>query len=314
MPQHRSYPGYGSGPPRYPGTFLLAFREALAALGWQATRWLGEAVACTDAEGREQVVGLENLYRRAKRTERAEWPELIAEFLRTGQEAPIDDPPQDLAAVAEQLLVRIGPPVSPRSGAPPVWSKEIEGTPLCANLVVDFPQSMFYVTEDMVENSGKSGEDWLETALANLHARTPAEWFTTIHEDSGLRQSSVGDAYDSSRVLLLDALLPESAEYGCLVALPGRDELLVLPVTGPALPYLPLLKVVAAKNHKNAPYPITDEVYWIQSGTWRRFGIEMRENQANVQPPPEFLPILEALMPDGGVDGDAGNEGEGAKS
>jgi hypothetical protein len=313
MPQHRSHPGFGSGPPRYPGTFLLAFRAALATLGWQATRWLGEAVACTDAEGREQVVGLENLYRRAKRTERAEWPELIAEFLRTGQQAPIDDPPQNLAEVAEQLLVRIGPPVSPRTGAPPVWSQAIEGTPLCVNLVVDFPQSMFYVTQEMLENSGKPGEEWLETALANLRARTPAEWFTTIHEESGLRQCSVGDAYDSSRVLLLDALLPEATENGFLVAIPGRDELMVLPVTGPALPFLPLLKVVAAKNHKSAPYPITDEVYWIQGGTWRRFGIDMHENQANVQPPPEFLPILEALMPENQESDGDGEEGTDVK-
>ena len=91
----------------------------------------------------------------------------------------------------------------------------------------------------------------------------PAECFTVVHEESGLRQGSVGDAYDSSRVLLLDVLLPESRANGFLVALPGRDELLVLPVSAAALPFIPLLKVVADKNHKKAPYPISDEVYWI---------------------------------------------------
>ncbi len=40
----RSDPGFGFGPPRYPGTFLLAFRQALAGLHWQARRWLGHAV------------------------------------------------------------------------------------------------------------------------------------------------------------------------------------------------------------------------------------------------------------------------------
>jgi hypothetical protein len=295
--RQRSDPGYGSGPPRYPGTFLLALREALAELGWRLDRWLGDAVASTDAQGREQIIGLENLYRRARRQERADWPELIVDFLKTGQLAPIDDPPQDLNEVAEQILVRLGPPMPGRGDAPAVWSQAIPGTSLFLSLVIDFPQSMFYVTDELVARSGQPGEHWLGQALANLHKQTPAESFTVLHDESGLRQSSVGDAYDSSRVLLLDALLPEGKEHGFLVALPGRDELLVLPVSTAALPFLPLLKTVADKNHKSAPYPITNEVYWIQNGIWRAFSIELRDDQTNIQPPPEFLPILEKLMP-----------------
>jgi hypothetical protein len=307
--RHRSDPGYGSGPLRYPGTFLLAFRMALEELGWQSNHWLGDAVGCTDAQGREQVVGLENLYRRARRQERADWPELIVDFLKSGQLAPIDDPPQDLNAVADQILVRLGPPMAARGDAPPVWSQPIPGTALFMNLVIDFPQSMFYVTEELIEQSGQTGQHWLGQALTNLHKRTPAESFAVIHEESGLRQSSVGDAYDSSRVLLLDDLMPDAKANGFLVALPGRDELLVMPVSTAALPFLPLLKVVADKNHKSAPYPITDTVYWIQNGVWRPFTIEVRNDQANIQPPPEFLPLLQQLMPDEPKPDDPGPEG-----
>jgi hypothetical protein len=295
--RNRSYPGYGSGPPRYPGTFLLAFREALDELGWQAHRWLGDAVECVDSSGRDQIVGLENLFRRARRQERADWPDLIVDFLKTGQLGPIDDPPQDLNAVTNQLLVRLGQPLAARGDTPAVWSQPIPGTPLLINLVIDFPQSMFYVTEELIEQSGKPGAECLGQALANLQKQTPAESFALIHEESGLRQSSVGDAYDSSRVLLLDALLPEASTYGFLVALPGRDELLVMPVNSGALPFLPLLKVVAEKNHKSAPYPITDDVYWIKDGRWHVFGIEVRNDQANIQPPQEFLPLLAELIP-----------------
>src|SRR5947207_7617559 len=70
-PQARSDPGHGSGPARYPGTFLLAFREAAGELNWQVRRWLGAVVDCADAEGREHQVGLENLYRRARRVNRS---------------------------------------------------------------------------------------------------------------------------------------------------------------------------------------------------------------------------------------------------
>src|SRR5437660_1221143 len=107
----RSHPGLGSPPPRYPGTFLLAFREAAASLKWQVRRWRGAVVECVDDRGREQVVGLENLYRRARREERSTWPELIAAFLGSVPTEQLDHPPASLAEVADRLLVRLGPPV-----------------------------------------------------------------------------------------------------------------------------------------------------------------------------------------------------------
>src|SRR5689334_16800183 len=53
--RNRCHPGKGASAPRYPGTFLLAFREAAAGMNWQVRRWLGGAVECLDAEGHAQV-------------------------------------------------------------------------------------------------------------------------------------------------------------------------------------------------------------------------------------------------------------------
>src|SRR6266436_4588988 len=174
----RSNPGHGSTPPKYPGTFLLAFREAVAGLGWQVRKWMGHLVECTDPEGREHVVGLENLFRRARQRERETWPALITEFLQTvtagGEHEAM---PAELAAAADQLLVRLGQPLKAMPNEARVWSQPLAGTDLCINLVIDFPNRMFYVTEKLVEDSGKPGEEWLERALANLRARTPADCF-----------------------------------------------------------------------------------------------------------------------------------------
>src|SRR5262249_7775602 len=148
-------------------------------------------------------------------------------------------------------------------------------TPLALSLVVDCSQSMYYVTVKMVEQSGRTGDEWVEVGLSNLRAQTPADCFQILHEESGLRQCTVADAYDSSRALLLDALLPQTSAEGYFVALPGRDELLVLPVTGPALGYVPLLKGVAERSYRTAPYAISDEVYWVRGSTWYRFPIEL---------------------------------------
>src|SRR4051812_29207279 len=108
----RSHPGLGSSSPRYPGTFLLAFREAVAGLGWQVRKWMGHLVECADPEGREHVVGLENLYRRARQHDRATWPSVITEFLQTvtaGNDT--ETMPNELATVADRLLVRLGQPL-----------------------------------------------------------------------------------------------------------------------------------------------------------------------------------------------------------
>jgi hypothetical protein len=294
----RHHPGLGSPPPRYPGTFLLALREGLATAGWQVRRWLGSAVECVDAQGREQVVGLENLYRRARREERSGWPELIAGFLGSVHAEQFDKPPQALDEVADRLLVRIGQPMPKREEGLDVWWEPLGDTGLGLILVIDYPRSMFYVTGKMIADADSPGTVWLERARTNLQARTPADCFKLIHPDSGMRQCNVGDAYDSSRVLLLDSLLPETRADGCFAALPGRDELLVVPVTATGLAHVPLLKALAEKNYRTAPYPISDQVYWIAGGVWRRFSIDIRGKEVAVHPPAEFLETLQRLVPD----------------
>jgi hypothetical protein len=301
QPRRRSDPGQGSGPPRYPGTFLLAFREALAGLGWQVRQWKGPMVECTDADGQEHVIGLENLFRRARQVEREQWPALVTDFLNTvGDIDPEETLPGNLEDVADKLLVRLGPPIKKVPDEARVWSQPLEGTDLWINLVVDYPNRMCYVTEELVRNSGQPGSRWLEAALANLQARTPADGFQVIDEDTGLRICCVADAYDSSRALLLDRLLPEAAADGCFVSLPGRDSLFVLPVGAKALGQVHLLKVLADKNYQSAPYPISDEVYWVRAGVWRRFPIRIKGEEITVEPPAEFLDILNRVRPEAG--------------
>jgi hypothetical protein len=291
----RSNPGLGSGPPRFPGTFILSFREAAAGLSWQIRRWLGEAVECLDPAGKERTVGLENLYRQARRVPREEWPALIREFL-TAASGDVDLP-ADLGQVADQILVRLGRPLTGLPGGLRAWSQSIAVTDFVLNLVIDYPRSMSYVTEELVAESGRPGDDWLEQAVRNLRARTPADAFQVIHEPSGLLLCAVADAYDSARVLLLDTLLPDANELGYFVGVPCRDELLVLPVNPRTFRHVHLVRILAEKSHGGDPYPISDQVYWVRGTVWHPFPIDVGENEVSVRPPPEFLPLLEQLRP-----------------
>jgi hypothetical protein len=297
-PRRRSDPGQGSGPPKYPGTFLLALREACAGLNWQVRHWKGDSVECVDAAGKDHVIGLDNLFRRARQIERADWPQLITEFLNTvGSIDPDENLPDSLDQAADQVLVRLGPPMNKLVEEARVWSQPLDDTGLWVNLVIDYPNRMCYVTEQLIRDSGRPGSRWLETALLNLATRTPANAFHVVDEETGLWMCSTGDAYDSSRALLLDRLLPEFIADGYFVALPGRDALFVLPVNSQGLGEVHILRLLAQKNYQSAPYPISEEVYWVQGGVWRRFPIHVKGEQITIEPPEEFNEVLDRLMP-----------------
>ena len=291
----RCHPGYGSAP-RYPGSFMLALREALDAMKWQPHRWLGMAVDCTDANGREQVLGLENLYRRLRREPRSEWPELIAEMLRSVP--PESTEAQSLTDVAERILLRLGPPFAPTAEGKEVWFQPLVGKRLGVTLVIDYPNSMSYVTTQQIADSGQEARAWLERAVANLRAKTPADCVASVHEESGLRHCEVGDAYDSSRALILDWMLPGHDDNGFFIAVPGRDQLLVLPVLKEALEQVVWLRAVAARTHQTVPYPISSEVFWVRQGVWHPFSVTIDKKSVVVSPPPEFADVLERIAPD----------------
>jgi hypothetical protein len=289
----RTNPGHGDRPPRYPGAFMLAFREAVAGLKWQITKFVGDAAECLDEQGRQQVVGLENLYRRARHTGRGDWPGLIADFLK--QAALSDQPndlPTDLADVADRLLPRLGPPFTRKIGEGALWSQQVAGPELMVNLVIDYPNRMIYVTEELVKNSGKPGKEWLDIALANLRRRTPDDALQPLDTENGLMNCSIADAYDSSRALLLEELLPTGKANGFFVGLPGRDQLLVIPVSRPAVAFVHILKLLVDKHFKTMPYPISNQVYWVRGGMWLRFPIAFEGNEVTIAPPEEFNEVL----------------------
>jgi hypothetical protein len=150
----------------------------------------------------------------------------------------------------------------------------------------------------MVTASGRSGEEWYERGLENLRRRTPPGSLRVMEPESGLMGCCVGDNHDGSRALLLESLLPEPAPHGVLASVPRRDALLALPLSRKAMAQraLALLKVFTQSQHDEATHPISPDVFWVKDGIWRRFGIEVREDGVQVQPPPECADVLRALL------------------
>jgi hypothetical protein len=297
MPTYgHSNPGSGFGGPRYPGTFLLALREAFTRLKWEALAWKGSFVKCADEAGVSRQVGLDNMYRRLRREPREKWPDLIADLLGSVTPEAVT-PPSNLSEVAAQLLVRLGPPSAYQGSGVDVWSYPVVEKHLSACLVIDYPASMSYVTEKMIADSGKDGAYWYQRALDNLSAKSEAGCLVQVHEESGLLQSLVADAYDSSRGLLLDRLAPGHEDNGFYVIVPGRDHLLVLPITATTLMMAPSLRGIAGKTFQETPYPISPELFWVHQSVWHHFAFETAGDAVMVKPPIAFVDVMKRLQP-----------------
>jgi hypothetical protein len=286
------------GPSPYPEEFLLAFDEAVRRLGWQVRRWEGGGVECLDETGKECTFGLANVYRLLRGVEESQWPAFLAGHLRRVR-AALGEATEDggLHELADRLMARIGPPFNLGAEGKGPWSQPLDDTGLVVNLVIDCTETMRYVTGEMVRESGRPGSAWLDIALENLRGRTSPDQLEMV-EEVGVLLCTTGDAYDAARALVVEYLLPEYAERGYLLSIPNRDRLLLLPVEAEALARLHILQFAARQSHAEAPYPISDEVFWVRDGVWRRFGIEFKDGTLSVTPPPEFAEVLEELLPD----------------
>jgi hypothetical protein len=303
MPEPADFDHPGSGTPSaMPGGFRAAITSELSGMGYSVVGWEpdGVNVIAPDRDG-EQFIGLSNLYRRAKGAEKAEWPSMIRDFLGhvTGA-ITTTHIPDDLTTVASRLRPRLGKPFT-REGKAHPWGIPLSETGLEINLVIDFPHTMAYVTDDMLAKTGKAGEDLLDLALANLRRETPPDFFDRVSDELDIYVGHSGDGYDSARALLIDDLLPDSPA-GFWVVIPTREEIAVWPVSFGALEKIHVIKMFAQDNFREHAYPVTDEVFWLWQGTWYPFEITIEEKNVTVSPPDEFLEVLKEL--DGGECGE----------
>jgi hypothetical protein len=274
--------------PLLPDDFRQAVAAVLQSLGWKITDWDDDSLKYLSENDKEQTANLENLYRRARREDPAEWPELITHFftsIDSSMGKGLTEKP--LAEFADQLRARIGPPYTATGKARP-WSRPLGDSGLVVSIVIDFAASMAFVNEDQIDESGQSADEWLARALDNLHAHTPAGALKLVDEESGLRACQVGDSYDAARAVILDRLLPDHPN-GFLVAVPHREMLIVLPPSVEVVAHFHHLKFLADKYHEDAPYAISDRVFWVRGLDWQEFPMTVTENRVVLTPPLEFL-------------------------
>ncbi|MGL4549700.1 MAG: hypothetical protein ACRC33_00825 [Gemmataceae bacterium] len=268
-----------------PDWLLEAMADAAAKLGWRYGGLDGGGMAVlTDDRGQESRFGLQNLERRLGPLPPGDRVERLIQHFRTLRTVR---PASSLAAARERLLVRLRAAFEPGDdiGAH-VWSGPVADTGLVQVLVIDMPDAMSYVTRDMIDESDRSGEEWLAFALDNLRAVSDASSLRDLGEGSGVFVGAAGDAYDAARALILDDLFDPPSTNGYLVAVPSRDRLLVYPVDPELLDArFPGLLIATLEMYAGQPYPISDGLFWVRAGEWEAIGYDYSDGELTVELP-----------------------------
>jgi hypothetical protein len=283
-----------SSSPLFPAEFRAIVVAELTAAGLTVIDWETNGVNVRPVAGGDgQYIGLANLHRRARAVNPTEWPAMVREFIERSSRSKLQSIPTDLNTVSDRLRPRLGQPFDRRQAHP--WGIPLPGTGLEITIVIDFPQTMAFVTPEMLTASRKKGEDLLDVALENLRTATPPDYFERASDQLDIYIGHTGDGYDAARALLVEELMPDSPA-GFWVAIPSREELAVWPF--PALGRVHVLKMFADENFREHAYPVSDEVFWVWHGTWYRFGIALKDDDLVIDAPEPFGEALQELQGD----------------
>jgi uncharacterized protein YtpQ (UPF0354 family) len=134
-------------------------------------------------------------------------------------------------------------------------------------LVLDFPQSVRYVKASEVESLGKSFDDLLEMALANLYARSQGEVYEFGDKDTGkFFVLATHDGYDATRILLSPLLerLALQVKGELVIGIPNRDFLIAFGNDNPLL--VGQIGQQVKRDARERTYPLTGTLFTFRGG------------------------------------------------
>jgi hypothetical protein len=222
------------------------------------------------------TLGLWNIGHLCAGAEPDEWPELIAEHV-----ALVTAPPRGLdelttEEVEEALFLRLADAAS-LPDPDGLAHARVVAPGLLEVLSVDLGDAVVTPSREELEARGTLG-DQLARGRANLLSLLAADdpQAVVVGEGTKGRFTSVTDAsfFTASLVLALPETVrrfsgEEHGGRGTLVAVPGRHRLLFRPVDAPgAGDALPRMFDVARAEYRDAPGPLSPNVFWVRNNRW----------------------------------------------
>ena len=212
--------------------------------------------------------GLENLAQRCRPLPADEWALCIDDYFatifdRVDEARAWEATSSDFAAAAPTLKLRIWP--SDMVAVHEDWlvREELPGT--VSAVVADLPTAVTLVPATFLATWSKTADELFALALAQTLREYPVAW-ETLPDDAGghpLHVASADHLFVCSHVFGLDCRPEVLAPDGCLVAIPDRGTMLVLPLRGSGLAAaVGRMAGLAHVRHRRGPGSTSPHLYW----------------------------------------------------
>jgi hypothetical protein len=105
-----------------------------------------------------------------------------------------------------------------------------------------------------------------------------------------------GDGLAASRVRLLPELYPRLPLGGLVVAVPGPDQLLVVPmVSAGSIDALQMLASALGHAATHRDFVLSDQLFWFDGEGWMPIPVRHGDEDITVLPPPSFVGMMRKL-------------------
>jgi hypothetical protein len=261
---------------------------------------LGEGTVRVQRAGEWSDFGLSNLAQLCHAIGRREWRGAIGEhfdnlFAAADDEARVEELARDFEGIRPLLKVRLfaSANLGGMDPQPPVSWELAPG--LTAAFVYDLPTSVRSAGESHVEAWGKSREELLTVAIANLR-RDDVETRPIGEGACGPIACFADHFFAASHAFLLGERLPPEAGGSAVFAVPHRHALLYAPLVDmDIVNAVNRLIPTAVSLFQQGPGSISPGLYWWRDGSVTLLPSELDGGNVRFFPPDEFVQALNLL-------------------
>lgn len=248
-------------------------------------------------EHKEIHISLDNLVRKCKNADAAEWEEIITLHFSKfpTNEAALNYIYKDYEFAGKLLKILIKPNGSFRKIEDQlIYRVDFPGTQ--SYLVIDFDDKFHFVNSQHINEWEQSINDLFLDALANTAEEKMEIARIDLDEESEVFAFFSGD-YAASYMIDLQQNAPFAVgEMGAIVVIPTKGAAFAYPINDERImEFIASFNPLIEKIYNEDEYPITDDYYWYYNGKYEQFPVQTDEKNHSFITIPDRLIILLAI-------------------
>jgi hypothetical protein len=182
------------------------------------------------------------------------------------------------------------------SSRPSEVSRELVRGHLYVTVALDAEGTLVPVKATDLEVMQISAEEAFQLAMALLRRTTAISDLRPVDTLPGLQFLVAGDGLAASRMVLLPEMFEPAPLGGVVIAVPGPDQLLCVPLdSARALDALQVLASALGHASSALENPLSDQMFWFDGGRWIPVAVHHGDEDITVLPPAAFVRTMNHL-------------------